>query len=78
METKTFVQTLETPIKTIESSSEGYGQRWVVLALKPLHSSHPNLNFCKSPPPHLKSSRRQRRQAEGHHRPCLGKNIGPV
>ena len=50
MKIKVLVETLETPIKTTSSSSKGYKQRWTVLALKPSHLIHPNLNFSKSPP----------------------------
>ena len=75
METKTLVETLETPIKTTGSSSKGYEQRWAVLALKP-HLIHSNLNFSKSPPNQssaqptliVSSSRRQRPGRRTPHR----------
>jgi len=42
METKTLVETLETPIKTTKFSSEGYEQRWAVLALNTPPPPHPS------------------------------------
>ena len=49
MQTNGLVETLETPIKTTRSSSKGYGQRWISLALKPPTISQSNLNFVDNP-----------------------------
>ena len=49
VQTNGLVETLETPIKTTRSSSKGYGQRWISLALKPPTISQSNLNFVDNP-----------------------------
>jgi len=49
VQTNGLVETLETPIKTTRSSSKGYVQRWISLALKPPTISQSNLNFVDNP-----------------------------